>query len=153
MKIRAAVSPSINQLKTRTAFFAGAVAAAMGMMLVAPAATAQNEASQATIPFAFSVNHQVFPAGHYRVAMDGQNEIRLVSYDTGDSAAVVVHTTRSVAASPKSSLVFLHDEQGYELTSVRFGQGGVLTEAGLQSRAERALTSGMRFTRTSISTR
>lgn len=153
MKIRAAVSPMMNQVKTQMAFFAGAIAVALGVMLPAPAASAQQVASQATIPFAFSVNNKEFPAGHYRVVMDSENELRLMNWETGDSAGVVVHTTRSVGTSPRNDLEFVHDEQGYELTRVRFGQGAVQTEAGLQSQAEREIAKGVKFTRTSISTR
>ena len=153
MTIRAAVSPNMKQMKTRMVFFAGAAAVAMGMTLMAPAASAQQVASQATIPFAFSVNHQVFPAGHYRVVMESENEVRLVSYETRDSAGVVVHTTRSIKNSPENNLEFVRDDEGYELTKVRFGQGLVQTEVALQSKAEREIAKATQFTRTSISTR
>jgi len=57
MKIRAAVSPALNKLKARVAFFAVAMAVTLGMMN-ARIGYAQN-ASQVTVPFAFSANHQV----------------------------------------------------------------------------------------------
>jgi hypothetical protein len=134
MNIRAAVSPVMNQMKTRKVLFAGAVAVALGMMPMAPVASAQDAVSQVNIPFAFSANHQELPAGHYRVLMEAENVLRLVSYETGNSAGFVVHSARSLQTSPKNSLVFLHDERGYELTTVRFGQGSVQTEATLQSK-------------------
>lgn len=153
MKIRAAVSPIVNQMKTRTVFFASTFAAALGIMLVTPAASAQKSASQATIPFAFEVNHKELPAGHYRVVMDSENSLRLVNWETGDSAGIVVHTTRSVKNSPGNNLVFLRDEQGYELTMVRFGQGAVQTEVVLQSKLDRETAKGAKFKGIGVSTR
>ena len=138
MNIRAAVSPLMNQMKTRTVFFAGAVAAALGIMLMTPVASAQ-VASQVTVPFAFSINHQVFPAGHYRVVMEEGSYLRLQSYETGDSAGVLVYASRRIETSPKNSLIFLHNEQGYQLTTVRFGQGAIQIEAALQTRLEREI--------------
>ena len=153
MKIRAAVSPQLNQMKTRMVFFAGAVAVALGMMSMAPAASAQKSESQATIPFSFTVNQKELPAGHYRVVMDAENYVRLVSYETGESAGIVVHTTRSLKNSPKNNLEFLHDGEVYELSRVRFGLGGVETEVALQSQLEQKFASEAKITRTSISTR
>jgi len=154
MKMKAAVSPLMNQVKTRMVFFAGAAAVALGMTLMAPNASAQNEASQATIPFAFTVNHEVFPAGHYRVVMEAQNYLRLMSFENGDSVGVVVQTSRSIENSPKNNLEFVRDEDsGYQLTRVRFGQGAVQTEAALQSKLEREIAKNAKDARVSISTR
>jgi hypothetical protein len=153
MKIRAAVSPMMNQMKTRVVFFAGVVVMAMGVISSAPAASAQKAESQVTIPFDFSANQKVLRAGHYRVVMDAENYVRLTSWETGESAGFAVHTTRSIKNSPANVLEFLHDGQGYELTSVRFGQGAVETQVALQSALERKTAKDATFTRTSISTR
>jgi hypothetical protein len=152
MKIRAAVSPTMNQMKTRMVFFAGAVAMALGMMQMAPVASAEM-ASQVTVPFAFSINHQAFPAGHYRVVMDADNYVRLRSYETGDSAGVLVHSSRSFETSPKNSLIFLHNEQGYQLMTVRFGQGALQTEAALQTKLERVIAKNASETRAEVGVR
>ena len=137
MKIRVAVSPMMNKLKTHTVLFAAAIAVTLGMTN-AKSAHAQ-DASQATIPFAFSANHQAFPAGHYRVFRESENYLKVMSTETGVSAGLLVHTTREFQPSPKNSLVFLHDERGYHLLTVRFAQGsiGLQTELAVQPKSER----------------
>lgn len=139
MNIRAAVSPALSQLKSRFAFFAVAIVVTLSMMN-ARNANAQY-ASQATIPFAFSANHQAFPAGHYRVYRDSESYLRVVSTETGISAGLMVRTTRELQTKPKNSLVFLHDQRGYHLLTVRFAQGGVgvQTDLSVQPKAEREL--------------
>ncbi len=134
-------------------FFTGATAMALGMMLPATAASAQKAESQVTIPFNFSVNHKELQAGHYRVVMDAENYVRLVSWETGNSAGFTVHTTRSIKNSPKNDLEFLKQGQEYELARVRFGQGAVETQVALQSTVERDIAKDAKLTRTSISTR
>jgi hypothetical protein len=142
MKIRAAVSPvikSVDQLKTRVVYLTTAVAVLMGVMANAPVASAQN-ASQATIPFAFSANHQAFPPGHYRVVREADNYLTVMSTETGIAAGLMVlRTTRTLEPAGKNSLVFLHDQRGYHLLTVRFAQGGVQSELSLQPRPERDL--------------
>ena len=139
MNLRAAVSPALNLLKKRFAFFAVAIAVTLGMMN-ARRANAQY-ASQVTIPFAFSANHQAFPSGHYRVFRDSENYLRVMSTETGVSAGLVVRSTRSLEIKPKNSLIFLRDERGYHLLSVRFAQGfsGVQTELAVQPKTEREI--------------
>ena len=135
MKIRAAVSPLVNKLKTRVVYFAVATAVALGFSTV-QSASAQY-ASQVTIPFAFSANHQAFPAGHYRVVREADDYLIVVSTETGIAAGLTVHSSRTFEPNPKNSLVFLHDDRGYRLMAVRFGQGGVQSELAVQPRSER----------------
>ena len=137
MKIRAAVSPFMNELKTQVVYFAIAVAVVMGAMVSAPAASAQQDASQATIPFAFSANHQVFPAGHYRAELVGGDYLKLVSWETGVSTGITVHTKRGYKIGAKNTLVFLRDDRGYHLQSVRFAHGALQSEASVQVKTER----------------
>jgi len=139
MKFGAAVSPMMNQLKTRVVYFAVAIALMLGLAN-ARIASAQN-ASQALIPFAFSANHQAFPAGHYRVFRESENYLRVVSTETGVSAGLMVRTTRNFEVKPKNSLVFLRDGRGYRLLTVQFAQGsiGVQSELAVQPKAEREI--------------
>jgi len=137
MKIRAAVSPVVNQLKTRVAFFAVAIAVTLGMMN-ARSVYAQ-DASQATIPFAFSANHQAFPAGHYRVSRLSDSYLIVRSTDTGVGAGLMVRTMRTLEPSGKNSLVFQHDSSGYHLLTVRFGHGGLQTDLSVQPKSEREI--------------
>jgi len=148
MTIGAAVSPIQNQLKARIALFAVAVAVTLGLMN-ARIANAQY-ASQAKIPFAFSANRQAFPAGHYRVVRESDNYLTVVSTETGISAGLMVRTTRSLTPSGKSSLVFLHDERGYHLMTVRFAHGGVRSELALQPKPEREIAKAGNGTSTEI---
>ena len=139
MKFGAAVSPMMSQLKTRVVYFAVAIALMLGLAN-ARIASAQN-ASQALIPFAFSANHQAFPAGHYRVFRESENYLRVVSTETGVSAGLMVRTTRNFEVKPKNSLVFLRDGRGYRLLTVQFAQGsiGVQSELAVQPKAEREI--------------
>jgi hypothetical protein len=135
MNFRAAVSPVMNKLKTQVVYFAVATAVALGVITV-QSASAQN-ASQATIPFAFSANHQAFPAGRYRVVRQADNYLTLMSTETGVTAGLMVHTTRSLEVSPRSSLVFLHDQQGYHLLTVQIAQGGISVQSDLATQPKR----------------
>jgi len=139
MKIRAAVSPLVNKLKTRVVYFAVAIALMLGLAN-ARIASAQN-ASQAVIPFAFSANHQAFPAGHYRVFRESESYLRVVSTETGISTGLMVRTTRNFEVKPKNSLVFLRDGRGYQLLTVQFAQGsvGVQSELAVQPKSEREI--------------
>jgi hypothetical protein len=129
----------MNPLKARAVYFAVAIAVALGM-INARSVSAQ-EASQATIPFAFSANQQVFPAGHYRVVRESDNYLSVVSTETGIVADLMVHTSRTLQQPGKNSLLFLHDDRGYHLLTVRFAQGGagVQTEMAVQPKPEREL--------------
>jgi hypothetical protein len=137
MKIRAAVSPALNKLKARVAFFAVAMAVTLGMMN-ARIGYAQN-ASQVTVPFAFSANHQVFPAGHYRVSRESDSFLIVRSTDTGVGAGLMVRTMRTLEPTGKNSLVFYHDASGYRLLTVRFAQGGLQTDLSVQPKSEREI--------------
>ena len=139
MKISAAASPALNQLKARIVYFAVAIAVVLGMM-DARSASAEN-ASQVTIPFAFSANHQAFPAGHYRVVRESDNYLTVLSTETGIASALLVRTNRTVGQVGKNSLVFLHDQSGYHLMTVRFAQGGsgLQTDVSLQTRPAREI--------------
>ena len=137
MKFGAAVSPVMNQMKKRVAFFAVAIAATLGMMN-ARSAYAQN-ASQVTIPFAFSANHQAFPAGHYRVSRESDSYLIVRSTETGVGAGLMVHTMRTLEPTGHNSLVFLHNANGYSLLTVRFAQGGLQTDLSVQPKSEREI--------------
>jgi len=150
MNIRAAVSPVMNPLKASVAYFVVAIAVMLGMMN-ARSASAQN-ASQVTIPFAFSANHQAFPAGHYRVVRESDNYVTVVSTETGITAGLMVRSTRTLAPTVKNSLLFLHDDRGYHLLTVRFAQGrmGVQTDMAVQPKPERELAKATTGTPTEV---
>jgi len=99
---------------------------------------AQN-ASQVTVPFAFSANHQVFPAGHYRVSRESDSYLIVRSTDTGVGAGLMVRTMRTLEPTGKNSLVFYHDASGYRLLTVRFAQGGLQTDLSVQPKSEREI--------------
>ena len=64
-----------------------------------------------------------------------------MSTETGVIAGLMVRTTRTLEVSPRSNLVFLHDERGYHLLTVQFAQGGmgVQSELATQPKREREL--------------
>ena len=139
MKMRAAVSPLINELKTRVVYFAVVIAVVMGVIVNAPAASAQQNASQAMIPFAFSANHQVFPAGVYTLLMKSNDSVTLVSYETGVRVEVAGRASRGFNIAAKNNLLFLRDDRGYHLLSVRFAHGNLQSELKVQPRTEREI--------------
>ena len=137
MKIRAAVSPVVNQMKAPFAFFAIAIAVTTGMMN-ARSGYAEN-ASQVNIPFAFTADHQIFPAGHYRVSRESDSYLIVRSTDTGLGAGLMVRTKRTLENRGKNSLVFQHDASGYRLLTVRFAQGGLQIDLAMQPKSEREI--------------
>ena len=150
MKISAAASPVLNQMKARVVYLAAAIAVVLGM-INSQIASAEN-ASQVTIPFAFSANHQAFPAGHYRVVRESDSFLTVVSTETGVAAELMIRTTRSFEFSPRNSLLFLRDQRGYHLMTVRFAQGavGVQTELAVQPKPERELAKASPVTTTEV---
>ncbi|MBS1804392.1 MAG: hypothetical protein JST28_13580 [Acidobacteria bacterium] len=148
MKIRAAVSPVMNKLKARAAFFAVAIVVTLGM-LNARNINAQ-DASQVNIPFAFAANQKSFPAGHYRVIRESDNHLTVLSMESGVVSEFLVRTTRTLQPSGKNSLVFLRDERGYHLMTVRFGHGGTQTDLTVQPKTERDIAKTITGTSTEV---
>lgn len=148
MKIRAAVSPVVNQMKTRVGYFAVAFAVVLGMTNVRTASAQYG--AQVKIPFAFSANRQAFPAGTYRVFRESDQFLRVVSTETGIETGLLVHTSRGFAPVGKNSLVFRHDERGYYLVHVKFAEGPVQSDMTLLPRNEREIAKAATDSQTEV---
>jgi len=123
-------------MKNRIIPFITAFAVLLSTILIAPAASAET-ASRVTIPFAFSANDHVFPAGRYEVILQSENFLRLVSCETGRMANLMVRTSGANQNIANGSLLFQSVRHGYQLTQVRFANTNLESELAKQPKLER----------------
>ena len=69
-------------MRPHFALYGAACTALLTMMLYVPGAAAQN-AARATIPFAFTANERMLPAGTYQVQLEGRSYLSLKNCETG----------------------------------------------------------------------
>ena len=112
------------------------------VMLLAPVASAQ-QTLRVTIPFAFTANHQVLPAGSYAVERQigtWSPYLVLVNRSTGKVVGqLMAHTTDSDRTIARSSLVFYNTGHKYWLTEVRFGYSNMTSRLAAQPTPEPSL--------------
>jgi hypothetical protein len=91
------------------------------------------------LPFAFQVNNQQFPAGHYRVSVEaGQPAVRLQNVESKQSAFSISDPIQSGKTREVASLVFTRYNDRYFLSKI--WMTGTDSGRGLPpSRAEREL--------------
>jgi hypothetical protein len=106
-------------MKCRLAVLVAAAAAVLIMILIVPAASAQN-AARATIPFAFTANHQQLPAGCYQVSLESRSRLVLKNCDTGKPVILMVRSTKADRTVTQSSLQFYNSGHRFWLMNVRF---------------------------------
>ena len=103
-----------------------AVSLFIGVTLIAVLLGAASRASAqkgalVTIPFAFEANHQVLPAGDYKVHVLTPRLISLIDRSTGTyKALLLVHPQQEREVETRGRMIFLHGDQQYFLTQVRF---------------------------------
>jgi hypothetical protein len=91
-----------------------------GLLGAASRASAQKGALVA-IPFAFEANHQVLPAGDYKVHVLTPRLISLIDRSTGTyKALLLVHPQQEREVETRGRMIFLHGEKQYFLTQIRF---------------------------------
>src|SRR5512146_151684 len=105
-------------MKRRLALVSAIFAALFTATLLNPSATAQN--ARVNIPFEFSANRQTLPAGCYKVALQSESVLALVSCKTGRVAVMMVRTTNANQTVARGSLEFYNSGHKYWLTAVRF---------------------------------
>lgn len=109
------------------------------VMLLAPVASAQ-QTLRVTIPFAFTANHQVLPAGSYTVERQVGTwapYLLLVNRSTGKVVGLlIVHTAGSDRTIARSSLVFHNTGHKYWLTEVHFGYSKMTSQLATQPKPE-----------------
>ena len=90
---------------------------AAGLLGAATSASAQT-AERAAIPFAFSADHQSFPAGTYEVRRLSDGIMSLYNFETGKIQLLMVRLEGGRAVQTRGRLVFHHDETGNSLMQV-----------------------------------
>ena len=129
-------------MKRSVKLLAAIFATLLTVMLIAPVAIAQ-EALRVTIPFAFTANHQVLPAGSYVVKhQDGTwgPYLLLVNRSKGTVAAMLMaYTTASHRTLAYSSLVFYNSGHKYWLSEIRFAESNMTSQLSAQPKPEPTL--------------
>lgn len=126
-------------MKRRFTILAATLVAALSMLLILPGASAQNSA-RANIPFAFSANHQVLPAGCYQVKVTWNIGLVLANCDGRNIALLMAHTGTAYGYPDHSSLLFRVTPRGYRLIQVRIARSNTETYLLVQQlRSEREL--------------
>ena len=90
---------------------------AAGLLCAASNASAQS-IETATIPFAFSADHEQFPAGTYEVRRLSDGLMSLCNIETKKTEYLMVRLEGGRAVQTRGRLVFHHDETGNLLTQV-----------------------------------
>ena len=126
-------------MKHPIGFLAAVFAVMLTVVLLAPVASAQ-ETLRVTIPFAFTANHQVLPAGSYVVKrQDGTwgPYLLLVNRTKGTVAAMLMaYTTVSYRTLARSSLVFHNTGHKYWLSEIRFSESNMTSQLSTQPKPE-----------------
>jgi len=94
---------------------------AAGLLCTATSASAQLGSSSSetvTIPFAFTANHQQFPAGTYQVRRLPDGVMSLYNLQTARIQLLLVRREDGRVVETRGRLVFYHDETGNSLMQV-----------------------------------
>jgi len=74
-----------------------------------------------TIPFAFEANHEVLPAGDYKVHVVTPRLISIIDRSSGTyKALLLVHPEQEREVETRGRMIFLKGEKQYFLTQIRF---------------------------------
>jgi len=108
-------------MKNRNAVSLFIGVALIAVLLGAASRASAQKGALVTIPFAFEANHQVLPAGDYKVHVLTPRLISLIDRSTGTyKALLLVHPQQEREIETRGRLIFLHGDQQYFLTQVRF---------------------------------
>jgi len=110
-----------------------------GLLATSSRGSAQ-QGALVTIPFAFEANQQVLPAGDYRVHVLTPHLVSLIDRSTGTyKALILVRPQQDQQPETRGRMIFLHHEQRYYLTQVRFEGSTVHANLILQPSIQREL--------------
>lgn len=124
-------------MKRRITFYIATSAVLLGITVAA--ASAQT-ASRASVPFAFSANRQLLPAGNYQIALHSGSFLSLTNRDTGKVVELLSRKSDAHQEIAQGSLVFHLVGGRYRLTQVRFAHANVESDLAVQqSKLEREL--------------
>ena len=125
-------------MKRHAAFLMGTLVAALMAIFLSATASAQN-AARATIPFDFSANHRVLPAGRYEIKLESRSFLGLRNCETGDQVMMLVLTMEPNERVDHSSLLFYRVGHRYQLADVRFRYTNAQAHLTAQPKVEREL--------------
>ena len=108
-------------MKRRFTILAATLVTVLLMLLILPGAFAQHaqHAVRANIPFAFSANYQVLPAGCYQVKLTWDIGLVLTNCDGKNIGLLMAHTGGTHGHPNHSSLLFRVTPRGHRLIQVR----------------------------------
>jgi len=95
--------------------------ALIAVLLGAASRASAQKGALVTVPFAFEANHQVLPAGEYKVHVLTPRMISIIDRSTGTyKALLLVHPQQEREVETRGRMIFLHGEKQYFLTQIRF---------------------------------
>ena len=129
-------------MKLRIAAFPLLIASALS--LICPAT---NVSAQATgtiyIPFAFTANHQLVPAGSYKVDLLSDRYLALIDSKTGTTRTVLlVRPEEGPNISARSGFVFHGSGERYFLKEVKIAGSSMRSELAVQPKPEPVMAKG-----------
>ncbi|HXR39739.1 MAG TPA: hypothetical protein VN776_11625 [Terracidiphilus sp.] len=112
-------------------------AVAVGLLSTATYAAAQTSAP-IRVPFAFTANHQLVPAGYYKVERLSDRFLAFIDAKTGRTQSIVmVRPESGPAIQTGSRLVFMSTGNRYYLREVKIAGTSVRSELVMQYRFEK----------------
>jgi hypothetical protein len=116
-----------------------AVAFAAGLLDAVPHVSAQQTAI-VTVPFAFSVNHHMLPAGSYKVDLSSPNYVTLIDRNTAKGVGTfLARREPGSAIETRSRLTFRRIGSRAALTQVWIAGSSMHGELAVQPKVEREL--------------
>ncbi len=129
-------------MKLRNAAFTHLLLIALAVSLVSTPASAQATGT-IYIPFAFTANHQVVPAGFYKVDLLSDRYLALVDGKTGTTRTVLlVRPEEGPSISTRSGFVFQGSGKRYFLKEVKVAGSSMRSELAVQPKSERVMAKG-----------
>jgi len=111
---------------------------AAGLLCATASASAQT-AERAAIPFAFTADHQQFPAGTYEVGRLSDGVMSLCNLDTGRTQLLMVRLEGGRAIETRGRLTFLRDGTQYSLMQVWIAGTDIHSELVVQPKPGQAM--------------
>lgn len=112
---------------------------AVAMAMTSATAVAQ-DVQKIYIPFAFTANHQLVPAGFYKVDLMSDRFLALVNEKTGKTEKVLmVRPEIASVPSARSGFVFYVSGKRYYLKEVKIAGSSMRSELAIQPTIERKI--------------
>ncbi len=131
-------------MKLRIAAFPSLLLMASVVSLICPATNASAQATGTIyIPFAFTANHQLVPAGSYKVDLLSDRYLALIDSKTGTTRTVLlVRPEQGQNVSARSGFVFHGSGEHYFLKEVKIAGSSMRSELAVQPKLEPLVAKG-----------